>query len=1368
MRGKKLVSKKKKYQLTKRVCWTLFTGFLAIIIFTYLFMHFSSQGPSPGEKFVVRSTQKTLAWTDSPFPVKLTLTPSYLTKSIPPEHGRSLDILIGLDNSISTTLKDGTDEPPIESIKKVATSFVNNTDLKKHQIGLVTLDSNAKLIHQLSYNGPVLKKVIEALPDGKGTKMDIGFQEMIREFGSTRRRPGSLGVAIILSDGRTNAKKAKQIASHLTNQGNVFIAPIGIGNMVNDSLMTDIASFSSEYAKGTSVKELVNIYKKWVHNLEYLVAVDASITENFNIKAFRSEKGQLNPQGSVRHSQIDWKLPFLTTAPEHFEYQIAPKNIGWYQIDIPECKVVLTPLGDTKKEFAIHQKPKVIVMALWLLFLLLFLLLLPLAIWLLAWWKKRRAALGPALIPEELNPGELFPLPPSIQPRDPGRPTIPTLVIGLGGTGRWILTYLKKAVLETNYGKIPETVKFLLIDTHKREVKGEDAQIIQVGDVTLDDEECLLLHEDTRDPDQLPDRLRRMVQTPEKEPHLEAWWPAQAFQNLPDEQYLISQGTRQRRVFGRLALFLDLEKGENESRTWSRISSALNELKGQDNAEPTVFVTASLSGGTGGGLFIDMGHLVRKIARSEDIKGITVQAMLALHNCFANVSKTLGMTNSNTFAAVRELDRILSIRNQDFPIQYTPDTDSEVNGPLEPTIFDNCYVFDADREKFSLIQEKPEHGVFPSIADTIHTFLYTSPGGSFDQELKQNKAVTQLETDTGGHGVVCSMGTFTIRLPMYEYLQSFKYRFAREFLTRYFDAVPGKSDTWTLKEPGSDEEQRTDIQLDEFLERDGEARTPADVLQAVFCSDFEMLLAIVEADRAHKEPMKYTRQHKTNFQRYISGFVMEWLNIPASDGREVKPDPRFRYGYFLILRLAERFENLIVSAKEFETVFSERHFHSIALELLQDYHEVLTQILNYLEQLSDSVLGSHLYAKQTPVEHFLLDILHKREKKQTQRRKSDGSILVRQYLYNDEFEANLYEDYLGPDTCAENLHRVVWHVWEQQGEMQIKPMLVSDEVCPFDSDPQSSEKNILIYTRLSELLAQDMFFDKNISRYLETEYPDTGELADLLYKKAVPLIRFEKSKAVRHSSGLFLSLNYSDYLDEIMSCLYPNFAQKKQVKRTDFLDLHVFSAVALLDSLPLPSLRPYEQTRNDYFKITDKERISQHIFRAEQQAARFEGLLPRVNEPKERLFHPGFVSHLENYHLARLFALSVIYELISDLFSMEPEPHYNLNLSSSSYILSPPRTLDGRSTTLFDAFQTFMAGYSHDNPPQKIPFDEIESLIDSKKKTSANQAASYCESLNQKIDAYKSGLETDSQNKDLISFIHLILLEQELEQEKNK
>src|SRR3954464_9836451 len=65
----------------------------------------------------------------------------------------------------------------------------------------------------------------------------------------------------------------------------------------------------------------------------------------------------------------------------------------------------------------------------------------------------------------------------------------PAVIIGFGGTGKWVLTYVKKNLLGTYGGEMPKTVRLLSFDTTSEKIsrdgvpQEEDAR---VGYVQLD------------------------------------------------------------------------------------------------------------------------------------------------------------------------------------------------------------------------------------------------------------------------------------------------------------------------------------------------------------------------------------------------------------------------------------------------------------------------------------------------------------------------------------------------------------------------------------------------------------------------------------------------------------------------------------------------------------------------------------------------------------------------------------------------------------------------------------------------------------------------------------------------------------------
>ena len=49
----------------------------------------------------------------------------------------------------------------------------------------------------------------------------------------------------------------------------------------------------------------------------------------------------------------------------------------------------------------------------------------------------------------------------------------PAVIIGLGGTGKWVLTYVKKNMLDTYSGEMPKTVRLLSFDTTSEKISRE-------------------------------------------------------------------------------------------------------------------------------------------------------------------------------------------------------------------------------------------------------------------------------------------------------------------------------------------------------------------------------------------------------------------------------------------------------------------------------------------------------------------------------------------------------------------------------------------------------------------------------------------------------------------------------------------------------------------------------------------------------------------------------------------------------------------------------------------------------------------------------------------------------------------------------
>ena len=121
----------------------------------------------------------------------------------------------------------------------------------------------------------------------------------------------------------------------------------------------------------------------------------------------------------------------------------------------------------------------------------------------------------------------------------------PAVIIGLGGTGKWVLTYVKKNLLDTYGGEMPKTVRLLSFDTTSEKIsrdgvpQEEDAR---VGNVQLDKQaEFVYLGGNIQ-------QICREVRDEGRHPHIRSWLQARTYlQTADSDAFDISRGAGQKR-----------------------------------------------------------------------------------------------------------------------------------------------------------------------------------------------------------------------------------------------------------------------------------------------------------------------------------------------------------------------------------------------------------------------------------------------------------------------------------------------------------------------------------------------------------------------------------------------------------------------------------------------------------------------------------------------------------------------------------------------------------------------------------------------------------------------------------------------------
>jgi len=371
--------------------------------------------------------------------------------------------------------------------------------------------------------------------------------------------------------------------------------------------------------------------------------------------------------------------------------------------------------------------------------------------------------------------------------------TRPAIIIGLGGTGQWILTYLKKDLLEIGEGQMPPGVKLLCFDTTTKPMAGvgklddkerQTATEIKLGSVKLEqDTEFIPIGDNVYD-------LARAIRdgqedaSKQKHPHLASWFDADdMLRRHARMTFNLAEGSGQIRQFGRMAIFNDLSKGPL-SKIRAHLQAAVRKLRtevsGQRQLE--VILIASFAGGTGAGMFVDMGVLARHEASKLVEKNLCLRGIYILPRVFDSQNTEM---NARAFAAWRELDRFLMIGQKygQRKMIYSP-TDHDLQISINERIFDACYIVDAVGAGLNSLENiAPEHGLFPMVSDVVSTILDTKAGQDYTQYITTNLAGKLDSLPRAPYH--SAIGAFTLKVPVYFDLQVYAHQFALDVLTRF-------------------------------------------------------------------------------------------------------------------------------------------------------------------------------------------------------------------------------------------------------------------------------------------------------------------------------------------------------------------------------------------------------------------------------------------------------------------------------------------------------------------------------------------------------------------------------------------------------
>lgn len=882
--------------------------------------------------------------------------------------------------------------------------------------------------------------------------------------------------------------------------------------------------------------------------------------------------------------------------------------------------------------------------------------LLPLLpLFLLRWLLCREAAPPPPPLPplgrrpEPRRPVEFLAhwrgLPPEWDPA-------PTLVIGLGGTGRWVLTHLKKNLLDAGAGQWREQVQLLLLDTAPQEIIQGQEVSVQFAGVSLSDEEQLVMGKDLRD------LIRRMAQDPQAEPEMQGWFPAEEYirvRHLPDAQMDIRRTTSQRRPMGRAVVFHDVHQGE-ASRLWQAISQAVRRVLYQEQAR--VIIVGSLAGGFGSGALADVAYLVRRATQvaGENASAI-VTAFLATDNAFV-VHTRSPQLKLNSMATLRELGRFLLARGRPFPMVYNRGSRDQVfNGYIEWSLFDEIFIFDGQRPQYPLTLLEPEKGMFPLMADLITAFI--DRGSRLMEEVRANlrtqAATVQVER---GEPVVSTLGGYTYRLPLRDLARGLKLRFAHDLLMLYLAGPEFKGREITLS-PDLCQDKYPDglaVMADHFLRGtmagQGEGVGGAAILVA------DLAQGAGPAPEWRSLTPDGVKDHLAHFRQVFSATVLRLLNGRPEDEITIARSGKLGYTLAFLDELAATLRRARERAEYLagQVPAEMQAGHKALLDLIGQEEHIVGEVQAQVTQGVNFLLGQAPVGVpgQKPVRRGLLDVLRERLAQEQQWREEMRRIPVRRVFAEEGFFDQLYRDYLAPYLTREGLERLYWRERPDGG---LELALRHWEDITFTADEQGQEHFLAGLLDLAEAVGQevwrlrlDPFFDDEEHGLWRDEKLLRRE-AEEARAWAEPVVTVQVGMAREQEPHRYLWVNWTVRSRDAFARQVQLVANmREEVQRLNATDPYSAALITSLDILPLSALDCTVRLEVDYKNAHQLGEASWrrdvlslpepvHVFAAERHALAYEQRLHELREPP-RLFHPHFVAALEDLERAREFVLA--------------------------------------------------------------------------------------------------------------------------------
>lgn len=1261
---------------------------------------------------LMRAVSQRAVRVGQPVTVTLDLSMKPLVSSCQALAARPMDILLLLDRSGSM------DGSPVQQAIEAARRFIETVDLPTHRIGILLFADSPSWVKELTSDRAVLLQILGPQRGSGGTAIGLALQEASAVLNSVAKRPEAAGVVILLSDGGAGDPDLTESTAEFIKTAGGHIVVIALpGSDFDEDLLKRVATSPSDYWTVARPADLEALYSSLAEEINRAVATDATVTEPYNRHAFDLDTVETGIEAEDTGEELVWRFALLTDEGRDISYVLRPRRLGWPSVTMGIGEASMRDCRNNPRSWDAPLGPRVLVYPspYWLL-LFLIPLLLP---WAWPWLglllrrpgRKPRAAGEMPPSPDQRPPRQLH-TPPSFEwaetieklvAEDAGTevpPFTPTLIIGVGRAGRWVLTHVKKNLKDRCGSEMPESVRLLAVDVEvgvdmlpgishpsQAALEGE----ISVGDTKLDRDEQVSLSPNLAEVD------RALQEHPERFQYMR-WWHE-------------SGGDEGGRALGRVALFYDLLHGTGNSKFWNALSQ---QMQGLDN--PRIFIIGSLTEEIASGLVLDLPHLVRAVIRPRPISRV------ALFLGTRAILPEEGRVKPGEFAALRELQRLML--KQPFPYQYSPPAGGrELAGSTVTTPIDACYLLDgtglASYETEAHMygtQNQAMRTDWPpvplAIADALTTLIDPKVAPEFDNWVSSMLTEAGRVENDKGEPVVSSLGSFVYRLPVYDIRRAAELRFLLNVLFGEFDTSGRvgivrvkKSDGVVVLDRDADQQDEPNLDKAVLTFLQGTHLHNRHAFSAAIATALERR----EWDEA-KLPV-FAEEAPLARETFLWSLQEQLISILNGEREDYVANRSGKLGYCLAFleKLKSKLQEGERLAKRAVRTFRDREKASALLDRIQGYCRLVEDTLKEMQGWEELLVGAppeeepslpHVW--QTPASSSERETLYNQLKVEWERAQENlrlmAGVPVREMFLDEHLEKPFYERHLGEmvsggvglSPLGRAMQGLGWWSEVEGGRLRLKMLVLPASFDGKISQPRQYALSRDDLDRVREILLElahalsRSLLDERVNTFLQRHGATT--VADTVAQATEPLILYDKTMAgdiVSSQEQLYLALENEDFGRVVRNQFGAKLADLKANTRVlGTEDPYGCAAVRIRDLLPMRMLGIYQASEVEYYKGSKLW----HVFPAEQAAIELESRAS-TEWGETYHYHPRFVRLLETESLAQLFGQCYVYGLIR-AEDFTGGRRWVLDTGGTALDLT---IISGRVPTLFEAAEAFAA-----------------------------------------------------------------------------